>query len=56
MGGSSTRSSRAEIHLATGMVLAQLGISATGALARLRGHASSTNAYVDVDVDVKEGV
>ena len=30
---------RAEIHQATGMVLAQLGISATDALARLRAHA-----------------
>jgi ANTAR domain/GAF domain len=31
--------SRAEIHQATGMVLAQLGITATDALARLRGYA-----------------
>jgi hypothetical protein len=30
---------RAEIHQATGMVLVQLGISATDALARLRGYA-----------------
>jgi hypothetical protein len=30
---------RAEIHQATGMVLVQLGISATAALARLRGYA-----------------
>jgi hypothetical protein len=30
---------RAEIHQATGMVVAQLGISAADALARLRGHA-----------------
>lgn len=30
---------RAEVHQATGMVLAQLGISATDALARLRAHA-----------------
>lgn len=30
---------RAEVHQATGMVLAQLGISATEALARLRAHA-----------------
>jgi GAF domain/ANTAR domain len=33
------KGSRAEIHQATGMVLAQLGISATEALARLRAHA-----------------
>ncbi len=32
-------SGRAEVHQATGMVLAQLGISATDALARLRAHA-----------------
>jgi len=31
--------SRAEIHQATGMVVAQLGISAADALARLRAHA-----------------
>ena len=30
---------RAEIHQATGMVVAQLGISAADALARLRAHA-----------------
>lgn len=30
---------RAEIHQATGMVLAQLGVSATDALARMRGYA-----------------
>ena len=32
-------SSRAEIHQATGMVLAQLGVSAADAFARLRAHA-----------------
>ena len=32
-------SSNAKIHLATGMVLAQLGVSATEAPARMRGHA-----------------
>jgi len=34
-----TLGSHAEIHQATGMVLAQLGIDATDALARLRAHA-----------------
>ena len=44
---------RAEIHQATGMVLAQLGISATDALARLRAHAFvHQRLLVDVAHDV----
>lgn len=44
---------RAEIHQATGMVLAQLGISATDALARLRAHAFvHQRLLIDVARDV----
>jgi hypothetical protein len=44
---------RAEVHQATGMVLAQLSISATDALARLRGHAFATERLlIDVARDV----
>ncbi|MHA6780973.1 GAF and ANTAR domain-containing protein [Pseudonocardia saturnea] len=43
----------AEVHQATGMVLAQLGISATEALARLRAHAfAEQRLLVDVARDV----
>jgi hypothetical protein len=46
-------SHRAEIHQATGMVLAQLGISATEALARLRGYAfAEERLLIDVARDV----
>ena len=44
---------RAEIHQATGMVAAQLRISATDALARLRAHAYATDRLLpDVAADV----
>jgi hypothetical protein len=44
---------RAEIHQATGMVLVQLGISATDALARLRAHAFvHQRLLIDVARDV----
>jgi hypothetical protein len=44
---------RAEIHQATGMVLTQLGISATDALARLRAHAfAHRRPLLDVARDV----
>lgn len=44
---------RAEIHQATGMVLAQLGISAVDALARLRAHAfAHQRLLLDVAHDV----
>jgi hypothetical protein len=44
---------RAEIHQATGMVLVQLGISATDALARLRAHAFvNQRLLIDVACDV----
>jgi GAF domain/ANTAR domain len=44
---------RAEVHQATGMVLAQLGISATDALARLRAHAFvHQRLLIDVARDV----
>lgn len=46
-------SRRAEIHQATGMVVAQLGISPTDAFARLRAHAFSTGVQLgDVARDV----
>jgi len=46
---------RAEIHQATGMVLVQLGISATDALARLRGYAFVHHRLLlDVARDVVE--
>ena len=46
---------RAEIHQATGMVLVQLGISATDALARLRGYAFvHRRLLLDVARDVVE--
>ncbi len=44
---------RAEVHQATGMVLAQLGISATDALARLRAYAfTQQRLLIDVARDV----
>ena len=44
---------RVEVHQATGMVLAQLGISATDALARMRGHAfTHQRLLIDVARDV----
>ena len=44
---------RTEVHQATGMVLAQLGISATDALARLRAHAFvHQRLLIDVAQDV----
>lgn len=44
---------RAEVHQATGMVLVQLGISATDALARLRAHAFvDQRMLIDVARDV----
>jgi hypothetical protein len=46
-------SSRAEIHQATGMVLAQLGVSAADAFARLRAHAFAEQRLLgDVARDV----
>jgi hypothetical protein len=46
---------RAEIHQATGMVLVQLGINATDALARLRGYAFvHRRLLLDVARDVVE--
>ena len=46
-------SGRAEVHQATGMVLAQLGISATDALARLRAYAFvEQRLLIDVARDV----
>ncbi|MBN9099899.1 MULTISPECIES: GAF and ANTAR domain-containing protein [unclassified Pseudonocardia] len=48
-----TTGHRAEIHQATGMVLAQLGIGPTDALARLRGHAfAHQRPLIDVARDV----
>ena len=44
---------RAEIHQATGIVLAQLGVSAPQALARLRGYAFvEQRLLIDVARDV----
>lgn len=46
-------STRAEIHQATGMIVAQLGISPTDAFARLRAHAFSRGAALhEVAADV----
>jgi GAF domain len=46
---------RAEIHQATGMVLVQLGVSATDALARLRAHAFvHQRLLIDVARDVDD--
>lgn len=46
-------SNRAEIHQATGMVVAQLGISAQDAFARLRAHAFAAHRMLgDVAADV----
>jgi ANTAR domain-containing protein len=46
-------SHRAQVHQATGMVLHQLGISATEALARLRGYAfAQQRLLIDVARDV----
>lgn len=50
---SGVTSYRAEIHQATGMVLDQLGVSATDALARMRGHAfARQRLLIDVARDV----
>jgi len=38
---------RREVHQATGMIIAQLGISATAAFARLQGHAFVTERPID---------
>lgn len=47
---------RAEIHQATGMVLVQLGVSASEALARMRGYAFVTQRLlIDVARDVVAG-
>lgn len=47
--------SRRELHQATGMVIAQMGLSAADALLVLRGHAFATNRSVrDVATDVVE--
>ena len=47
---------RAEVHQATGAVLAQLGINAEAALARLRGHAfAEQRLLIDVAKDVVAG-
>ncbi len=44
---------RPEVHQATGMVLAQMGISARDALARMRAHAFVTGALLsDVAADI----
>ena len=52
---SSARSSRREVHQATGMVLAQLGVSADDAALLLRAHAFATGRSVrDVATDVVE--
>lgn len=40
-------SGRSEVHQATGMVAAQLGVTTAEALARIRGHAFSTGRSVD---------
>ncbi|OUE23119.1 GAF and ANTAR domain-containing protein [Clavibacter michiganensis] len=49
------RYSRRELHQATGMVIAQMGLSAADALLVLRGHAFATNRPVrDVANDVVE--
>jgi transcriptional regulator with GAF, ATPase, and Fis domain len=46
-------SGNAQVHQATGMVLVQLGVSATVALARMRGHAfAERRLLVDVARDV----
>jgi GAF domain-containing protein len=48
-----TVSNRAEVHQATGMVLAQLGIGATDALARMRAYAfSEKRLLLDVAHDI----
>jgi AmiR/NasT family two-component response regulator len=48
-----SHSSRAEIHQATGIVLAQLGVSAQQALARMRGYAFvEQRLLIDVARDV----
>ena len=42
-----------ELHQATGMLIAQLGVSATDAAARLRAHAASTHRpLIDVSRDI----
>ncbi|MGB7794846.1 MAG: GAF and ANTAR domain-containing protein [Pseudonocardiaceae bacterium] len=41
---------RAEIHQATGMVLVQLGVSATDALARMRSYSAAPEVGVRLDV------
>lgn len=47
--GSTTEATlgRAEIHQATGMVIAQLALTAVDALARLRAHAFASNRRLD---------
>ncbi len=43
----------AEVHQATGMLTAQLGVSATAAIARLRAHAAITHRpLIDVSRDI----
>lgn len=42
-----------EVHQATGMLTAQLGVSATDAMARLRAHAATTHRpLIDVSRDI----
>jgi hypothetical protein len=54
-GESTARSSRREVHQATGMVLAQLGVSAEDAALLLRAHAFATGRSVrEVATDVVE--
>jgi len=38
---------RREVHQATGMIIAQLDVSATAAFARLKGHAFATERPID---------
>jgi GAF domain/ANTAR domain len=53
LGWDGSWANRAEIHQATGMVLSQLGISATDAFARLRAHAFAEQRLLgDVAADV----
>ncbi len=43
----------AEVHQATGMLTAQLGVSATDAIARLSAHAATTHRpLIDVSRDI----
>ena len=53
LAGPRTQGGRAEIHQATGIVLAQLGVSAPQALARMRGYAFvEQRLLIDVARDV----